>query len=193
MWFALRNTKGVREKLMATVALPNCNDTKERLSLAFLRAVAARCRCIVAPEEGGDYGSVDAWVTSSKQPRRLLWVQLKCTSGELDVVNGEVCYDLPLNNYNDLRATDAPTIQLLLVHQLPPDETKWLNTTSSGMSFRRVTWWADLYGLPESTNTSTVRIKIPKKRIFTPDSLMRLMEFSATLRPGATRKPAHEY
>lgn len=178
---------------MATAALPNCNDTKERLSLAFLRAVAARCRCIVTPEEGGDYGSVDAWVASVKQTRRLLWVQLKCTSRTFDEVDGKICFDLPINNYDDLRAIDAPTVQLLLIHKLPDNEEEWLNTDNAGMLFKTATWWIDLYGLPERTNDSKVRIRIPKEQIFTPYSLMKLMDFSATLRPGATRKPAHEY
>lgn len=161
--------------------------------MAFLRAVAARCRCIVTPEEGGDYGSVDAWVSSASQPRRLLWVQLKCTSGPLDTVGDDVCFDLPVNNYDHLRATDTPAVQLLMVHQLPSEEEQWLKADGEGMSFLRATWWTDLYGMPATTNTSKVRIKIPKIRVFTPQALMRLMDYSATLRPGSARKAAHEY
>ncbi|HEX8579105.1 MAG TPA: DUF4365 domain-containing protein [Allosphingosinicella sp.] len=173
-------------------SLPHCNDTKERLSLAFLRSVAARCRCIVKPEEGGDYGSVDAWVSSVEQPRRLLWVQLKCTSQPLSVSDGEVAYDLPLNNYEHLRSTDSPVVQLLLVHQLPPEPKHWLTVTDHQLLFRKCTWWTDLYGQPPTTNASTVRIKIPVSRILDPAALLKIMSKAAALGPGAPRKPIHE-
>jgi hypothetical protein len=173
-------------------SLPQCNDTKERLSLAFLRAVAARCRCIVKPEEGGDYGSIDAWVSSIEQPRRLLWVQLKSTSDPLPIAGGEVAYDLPINNYNHLRSTETPVVQLLLIHQLPPEPGRWLSVTEEQLLFRRCTWWTDLYGQPATTNTAGVRIKIPTSRLLDPSSLLEVMHKAAALGPGSPRKPIHE-
>lgn len=177
----------------APAALPSCNDTKERLSLAYLRAVAARCRSWVAAEEGGDYASLDAMISSALQPRRVVGVQLKCTSVPLDRVGADIAFDLPVNNYDALRRTDTSIPQILVVQELPSSADDWLSVSPENLVMRRAAWWADLWGAPATENTATVRIRMPLVRQFNPQALTHIFGAMAKIAAGETRKPLHEF
>lgn len=163
------------------------------MSLAFVRLIAARHTCMVQANEGADMGSIDATLQSSAQPRRLFNIQLKATSSPLDVVGGEACFDLPINNYNDLRATDVTVPQLLVVMQLPRDEAQWLVVNPAEAIVRERAWWTDLWGAPSVDNASTIRVKFPSDRTFSNDALTRIFAAMARIAAGEPRKPLYEY
>lgn len=174
-------------------SLPDDNDTKERLSLAFLRTVSARCRAWVGAEEGGDYGGIDAMINSVEQPRRVVAVQLKSTSNPVSIVGNDVAWPLPIENYDHLRRTDASVPQILVVVQLAGEPKDWVTVTGRHLVLRRTAWWTDLWGAPASSNATSVTVHIPKRRIFTPKALARIFDAMGQTAGGAPRKPLHAY
>ncbi len=178
---------------MTTSQPPVSNDTRERMSLAYVRLIAARHTCFVTAEEGGDMGSIDAMFQSTLQPRRCFQMQLKATSTPLSVKSGEVAFDLPLKNYDDLRRKDVTVPALLVVMQLPTLADEWLTVDGASTVVRRCVWWTDLWGAPATSNDTTIRVKIPETQIFSNEALTKIMSAMDQIAAGAQRKPLHEY
>lgn len=172
--------------------LPDCNDTKERMSLAYLRAVAARCRAFVTADEGGDYASIDATVMSALQPRRMFSVQLKCSSAGFARVDGSVAFDLAVRSYDHLRRTDPTIPCILLLYELPSTADDWMAVTPDNLTMRKAAWWTDLYGAKAVANDTTVRVHIPEDRRLTPDSMQSIFAAMDRLANGAARRPLYD-
>lgn len=173
--------------------LPSCNDTKERLSLAYVRAVAARCRSWVGAEEGGDFASVDATIQSVVQPRRIIFAQLKSSSAGFSRASDSVCFDLDVRAYDHLRAKDVIAPHLLILVELPEATEDWVTTSDEGLLLRRAAWWTDLWGSPETSNLTKIRVQIPESRRFDPASLTKIYDAQTQILRGAPRKPLHEF
>jgi hypothetical protein len=172
--------------------LPGSNDTKVRLSLAYVRAVAARCGCFVTAEEGADLASIDCTLFSALQPRRMLSIQLKATTKPVST-SGPIIFDLPVKNYNDLRRTDTTAPQLLIVMYLPNDPQDWLISDHANLILRQAAWWKDLWGAPDTENTSTERVSLPRERSFDCNDLTRVLDIMARIATGQEkRRPLHE-
>ena len=101
-------------------------------------------------------------------------VQLKSTTAAT-VTPKTVQFDLPVKNFDDLRA-DTEQERILAVLVLPVDEARWIRHTESGLLIRTCMYWASLRGRPGVTNRSTVRITIDRKNQFTPDALQWIMD-----------------
>ena len=130
-----------------SIPLPEVsNDTRERMSLAFVRLVDARHTCFVTSEEGGDMAKIDATLQSAWQPRRIFTMQLKATSSPLTIAEGEVAYDLDASTYNTLRRRDATVPQLLVVLPAAERSGDWLTVDADAAIVRRCAWWTDLWG-----------------------------------------------
>lgn len=149
------------------------NDVKERLSFAFLTAVAARAGCQVI-EPRVDRKSIDAVVEPIRGSNVRLDFQLKATSN-LTLQGEEYSFDLPVNNYNDLRATDIESSRLLAVIDLSHSSSDWLNVNDECMLLQRSGYWVNLYGSPSTSNTTTIAVKIPRNQLLTPQALSNLM------------------
>lgn len=156
------------------------NEQKEQLSVAYVHAVAARAGFTCQPQTV-DIDSVDVIVAASgmvhstsmvRSPRLAL--QLKASSS-IELGQTHVAFPLPVKNYNDLRAESlVPT--LLVVLMLPRDPSQWLETAEEGMISRRWAYWVSLLGMPETPNSTTVTINLPRSQKFTVDQLQDLME-----------------
>lgn len=168
------------------------NDTKERISLAYVRAVAARCSCFVEAGEGGDLASIDGTLQSARQPRRMLSLQLKATTAAVPT-DGPITFDLPVKNYNDLRRTDTTVPQLLIVMHLPIDPTQWLECSLDQLALRQAAWWSDLWGMPETENISTRRVCFSREQLFDCSGLTRILDALGRIAGGQEeRRPLHE-
>jgi hypothetical protein len=154
---------------------------KEQFSVAYVRAVAAAAGVnIYKPEVDDD--SVDIGfctkIVRERVQRPIVEAQLKCSAG---VDEDDTTYRFPLKvkNYNDLRGDDLVPRVLILV-LVPPDLGVWLHQTAEQMILRRSAFWVRLAGLPETANTTTVTVSVPKTQLFDVPALRRLLETGIT-------------
>lgn len=164
------------------------NHQMESLARAYIQAVVGRCGMMCSRSEF-DYG-IDVKVQDVSVrmdhhggivvPRYIesghtLAFQAKSTT-EAIIEETTVVYDLEAKTYNDLQDPDAGEPRFLVLLVLPEDQDEWLNITEEQLSLRRCVYWHSLKGQPFTTNTSTIRIRIPRTNIFDVDALRTMME-----------------
>jgi Domain of unknown function (DUF4365) len=142
------------------------NDIKERLSIAYVTAVAARAGCQVVSLYV-DKLSIDAMIRPVSGSAALVDLQLKATSQSL-IVGLEVVYDLPIKNYDDLRASETNPHYLVILHLSGPAKD-WLEVSVDELLLRGTAYWGNLHGLPSSSNSTTQRIRLPDTQRLTVD------------------------
>jgi hypothetical protein len=156
------------------------NEQKQQLSVAYVHAVAARagytCQVQTVDEDSVDvligargYAHHQAVVRS---PR--IEVQLKATSS-LRLAAKHLSFPLKRKNYDELRAP-ALIPRLLLVLLLPENPAEWLETSEECMISRRCAYWLSLLGMPETSNTSSVSVRLPRAQRFDVEQLQGLMQ-----------------
>jgi hypothetical protein len=163
------------------------NEQKQQLSVAYVHAVSARAG-FACERPSVDDDSVDLRISASglvhgtpivRSP--IIEVQLKATSAD-GLKASHLSFALPVKNYNDLRQeTMAP--RLLVVLALPPNPKEWLQQSEEEMISRRCAYWISLLGEPETSNTRTVTVHLPRKNQFSVQSLNDLMERAARRQP----------
>jgi len=153
------------------------NLCKEQFSFAYVRAVAAAAGfSMVRPEV--DEESIDLTICSQDQTGRYrspkLDVQLKSTTE--DILHKDVIkYPLKRKNYNDLiRESMVPRI-LVVVH-LPKDMKEWVDQSEDGLLLRRCGYWISLRGRPQTDNEHSVTVEIPRRQVFSVESLSEIMK-----------------
>lgn len=85
-------------------------------------------------------------------------------------------YPLPIKNYNDLRGSNLSNPRYLVVLCIPPDENGWLSVNESEMILRYSAYWFSLRYKPETENTETVTIEIPRNQLLNRESFRMLMD-----------------
>ncbi|KJV28755.1 DUF4365 domain-containing protein [Luteibacter yeojuensis] len=150
------------------------NDVKERLSAAYVTAVAGAAGCQVSKLEI-DKQSIDATLRPISGQPVSVDLQVKATSADC-ISNGVLTFALPIKNYDDLRQTvrTAPIYLVVLVlgNQNPP----WVYTNQSSLLVRRCAYWFDLSGQPESSNSTSVTVHIPTTQIFSASAVVKMMD-----------------
>lgn len=161
------------------------NDIKERLSVAYLVAVAARAGCQVT-EIHVDRNRIDATVSAISGARVKIDIQLKATSAEC-VNEDMVVYDVDVPTYDALRSEHVQSAQLLVVLLLPDDPTCWLTVDEQALALKKCAYWKNLRGAPATPNSTSIRIRLPRSQIFSPEALRALIERAdAKARVGQT-------
>jgi radical SAM superfamily enzyme YgiQ (UPF0313 family) len=145
------------------------NDIKERISLAYLAAIAAQSHCQVL-EPKIDKQSIDAKVSPISGKKISIDFQLKASSN-VDIKDGYAVFNLPKKNYDDLRETVTQTPHYLVLLSLKADVTEWIEVNYDNLLILGTAYWHNLQGLPETTNTTTVTIRIPVTQILNPTTL----------------------
>jgi hypothetical protein len=156
------------------------NEQKQQLSVAYVHAVAARAgyTCQV---QTVDEDSVDVLIGARgyvhhqaviRSPR--LEIQLKATSS-LRLGATHLTFPLKRKNYDELRAI-ALIPRLLLVLLLPEKPAEWIETSEECMISRRCAYWLSLLGMPETGNTSSVSVRLPRSQQFNMGQLQGLMQ-----------------
>lgn len=156
------------------------SDVKEELSLAYVRAVAARAGFSVE-ETRKDRDSVDLTICArgalcpdAPITSPDLKVQLKATAlGPLP--EREFDFDLPSHNYNALADTKRSVPLILVVFVMPKDKAQWLSCTESRLALRHCAYWVSLAGQSPTSNQTKQCIKVPRAQVFNPRSLRALL------------------
>lgn len=155
------------------------NQIKEELSIAYIHAIAAKVG-FSCERPKIDMDSIDVEIKSHGylSPNSTLYspeikLQLKATSN-ININDDNIHFSLPVNNYNDLRS-NSMTPRLLVIFELPEDKTEWLQHSAEELIMRKCAYWVNLNGEPETSNQSTVTVKIPKQQVLSPDELYQLM------------------
>lgn len=147
---------------------------KERFSRAWIIAAAASADYtyeIVADDERG----VDMTVHSNQH---TIDFQLKATSNP-EVQGGYLIHDLDVRTYNLLRSWQRSAYGVLALVVLGDDTSKWHVMDHGGTTLSRSAYYLPLIGMPATTNTSTVRLKVPMSNLLTADAMRLLMDAQA--------------
>ena len=157
------------------------NTRKEMFSYAYIQAVVSVAGFSVENKSRPmDNAGIDLTIESPGRIGELLCpkfdVQVKCTSST-DIVNKDVIkYPLPVQNYNRLRAIKTLVPQLLIIVLVPKKISEWLKTSEQEMLIKKCGYWVSLKGNPETKNSSTITVSIPRKNLFTPQNLSLIMK-----------------
>lgn len=149
------------------------NEQKQQFSLAYIRAVAATASYKVAIPES-DTDSVDGALMSDIGRRPRIEFQAKSTARDI-LGNDALRYELPIKNYDELRA-DVLTPRILVVVLMPDEKQDWISQTQDEMCLRYCGYWLSLRGEQPRLNTSSVTVRIPTTNIFNTDELTGLMQ-----------------
>lgn len=144
-----------------TVILPS--RRMERLSLAYIRAVASHSGFDLT-ERNIDVDSIDGEVISTFGRRPQIGFQAKATGRDV-LAEQFVSYPLSVKNYNDLRV-DTVCPRILIVYVMPRDELEWLVSGEDALQLKHCAYWISLRGRPDTTNTSTVTVQLPRAQTF---------------------------
>lgn len=152
-------------------------DQKERLSLVYVNALAARAGFVTSVPEP-DRDSVDLRIQASGPRRPALDLQLKATAQLDEALAGVVRFQLKIKNYDDLRV-ETQTPRLLVVFELPADESHWMTVTGEELVLRRRAYWLSLqHGYAERGGQQAVTVRIPDRNLLDVEALRDLMERS---------------
>lgn len=137
------------------------NQRKEEISHAFLAALAATDGHTVQTGPIPDMDSVDATIRSGPPSRIVMDIQLKATARP-DVKADGLHFRLKQKNYNDL--VGPRTVPLLLVvFELPADESEWIDCTPERLIMRKCGWWLSLAGR-EPVDAGSATVVIPSSQ-----------------------------
>ena len=154
------------------MALLSEADRKERLSVAWLGAMAAVAGFASGPPEP-DRDSVDLTLSAGGPRHPRMDVQLKATSRPMVREDG-LHYRLRRKNYDDLREADRMVPLILVVVQLPRKEARWMDFSDQRMVLRRRAWWMSLKGA-KGIKRSSKTVVLPTDQRLDVNELIELM------------------
>lgn len=157
------------------------NDIKSELSYAYLHAVASRakCECQVSGRHSDGMG-VDARVHVKERfspdslTRFTVEVQLKATSEQPAQQGGRLSYWVKAKNYEELRDTNVPNPQLLIVFIMPENPAEWLTCSEESLIARRCAYWLSLYDAPTGSPSGQT-VYIPTVNILSVEAFRTLL------------------
>ncbi len=109
--------------------------------------------------------------------RPAIDLQLKATRNLSASQGGQHRFALKRRNY-DLLRLDVQTPRVLVVLDLPDDESEWMTMTACELVLRRRAYWLSLHGWAETDNRVSVTVGIPTENVFDVENLGALMERS---------------
>lgn len=144
------------------------NLIQEQLSLAYVRSVIFDAGCNLS-FPAVDLG-IDGTIEAPRGGMSKVDFQLKSTTRQLELRDGNILYDLRVENYNQLIVSDdAPRV--LILYLMPNEREEWISQSESELCMRKCAYWASLMEMPLSRNNSTQRVELPLTNIFSPDGL----------------------
>lgn len=155
---------------------------KEYISIAYIRALASQSKSLIE-EIKEDSDSIDVRLKKQIETNEGLrfWgeiaVQLKSTNSP-NIYHEDhdyIYYNLSVKNYNDLRLPSVSKKYLALLI-LPEDD--WIDVNIERMIIKKSMFWISLLDFPETNNSSTIQVKIPKINQLTSDSINELLKNS---------------
>jgi len=160
-------------RLMSAITT-TATDIQERLSLAYLTAVAARAGCQVL-EHKVDRNGIDATIRPIAGAPISMDVQMKSVSTDIRIHDGEtLSFQLDRPTYDKLRRTDVLAPHLLVVFELPEDPQEWLDVPPP-LVLRNAAYWRILRGAP-SVDTATTAVHIPSANLLDHHAIAKILE-----------------
>ena len=156
---------------MSSAPMPS-SRRKERFSLAYINAVAARAGFDLF-ETRVDIDGVDGGLRSAMGRRPQIDFQAKASSQDL-LRDEAVVFPLQVSAYNQLRA-ETLIPRILIVVLMPHEETDWMSLSETELVMRRCGYWATLRGAPATENTTSINVPLPRLQIFDDQQLLSLM------------------
>ena len=152
---------------------------KEKISLSYLKTICA-IKGISITENHDDEDGIDVYLSKTLQligGRRYtakIDVQLKSSSNGYTEHKDYYAYPLKIKNYDDLRA-DATVKPYLFLLVLPSNEKEWVMHSIDKLVVKKCMFWMDLTKMPESSNASSITVRIPKANAVSPEALEGLL------------------
>ncbi|MEG3956266.1 DUF4365 domain-containing protein [Microcoleus sp. herbarium2] len=154
------------------------NQQKEQFSNIYLQAVTTVAGYSVykpfVDDDSVDWGVAAKGGTGPIRAPRLE-LQLKSTSRDIQD-DTSIRYPLKLKNYDDLRMDNFAIPRILVVVLIPKTPEDWLTQSETKLCIRGCGYWISLRGMPETPNTNSVNVTIPKTNQFTVAALQSIME-----------------
>lgn len=156
-------------------------DKMEELSVGFIEAIANSQGyfSMYGRDSGTDMHFRKAISRSISQTTKLRYL----TSGKqidaqvksayernTSVSNGNIVYNLKINNYNDLvtRANENPSLipLILILFIFPDNDTNWISLSNNELILRKCAYWYTMPpGLSESDNSTGQTIYVPESNV----------------------------
>jgi hypothetical protein len=156
---------------------------QERLSVAYVSAIAAKAGATFVETGGTEYG-VDGYLQRVTVVPGLgvistglaINCQIKSTitSERRETI---VAYDMDYLAYNRLHYQTRTGPFILLLFCLPRSSDEWLKVDEDKLHLQKCCYWHHIDGEP-TTNSSSYTIHIPRSRVLTPDSVSELLDMS---------------
>lgn len=161
------------------------NSQKEEFNYGYIHTLASACGYIVHRSErqldnrGIDLEIIGSELEDADAPR--IAIQTKCTTMKYFIERPECFkYDLKVENYNKLiKKSIDPTFLIVLV--VPEEIKNWvyIDTSTRETLLKHCAYWVSLQGKPQTINTRTERIDIPKEQVLTEKVLKAIMQEAA--------------
>ena len=156
------------------------NIQKEEFSYAYIYAVvSAAGYSFQIANRPLDIGGIDIIITGEEKEYSLypprLEVQVKSTSTAV-IDNEFIRYPLKLKNYNELRKSKTLVPKILVVALLPDNPEEWVNQSEEELCLRRCGYWLSLKEQPETQNTESVTVYLPRQQLFTVSAIKNIMD-----------------
>jgi hypothetical protein len=149
-------------------------DMQERLSLAYLTAVAAYAGCQVL-ETKVDRNGIDATIKPIEGAPIEMDVQMKSVTRDIRIHDGAtLSFQLDTPTYDELRRTDATSPRLFVVFEMPKDRQAWFEVTPP-LVLRNAAYWCSLRGHP-AVDTATTAVHIPSVNLFDHKAIVDILK-----------------
>jgi hypothetical protein len=148
----------------------------EQFARAYVQAVASAANCSMSIPSVDD-DSIDLSLrrrtlhTLCRSPQ--LDVQLKATSAN-SLLEDYLAYPLPRKNYDDLRSPDVLVPRILVVVLMNENVEDWLIHSEASLALRRCGYWLSIRDFPETSNTASCTVRIPRAQAFNAEELDRI-------------------
>jgi hypothetical protein len=153
------------------------SQKKEQFSTAFVNAISAQSGLRTAVPTVDD-DSIDIIIKGRRFEGIIrnpqIEIQLKCTASD-DGDEEFLKFNLPLKNYDDLRANNILCPRYLFVFVVPDNCQQWLIHQNNYSQIKHCCYYFSLLDFPKKDNKTSVTISIPRKQRLTSESMIALM------------------
>ena len=161
------------------VSLP-LQTIEELISESYVSAIIAKSGFSPHPINK-DFGiDLEVRNIAKHQKKRIdigAFLSLQLKASTYWKINEEfITYDMDVNAYNKLifQNNNACLPCALVLCCLPKDKDKWVEADEEELSIKKCCYYLTWEGYSKSNNKFKKRIKIPRKQLFTPESLQEL-------------------
>ncbi len=158
------------------------SNIEESLSVSYVSAIVAKAGAsfnIVSKDYGVDISvrRIDKYKGQLMDMGVVFDCQLKASVNWV-LEDTTIAYDLEVDTYNKLiyRHQKSLTPCILVLLCLPKEQDNWLKVSEDELNIRKCCYYYYLKSGHFSQNKRTVRIRIPRNNIFTPTTVLQLMD-----------------